>query len=55
MRYCDMSEMEIEERDEALAEVVDPMYMMRGEADADGEVEMDTSIPNGGDTAMEEV
>lgn len=55
MRYCDMNEMEIEERDEALAEVVDPMYMMRGEADADGEVEVDTSIRNGRDTVMDEV
>lgn len=37
-----MSKEEEEEREEALAEVVDPMFLMaRGDADAEGEVEMD--------------
>jgi RNA polymerase II-associated factor 1 len=37
-----ISKEEEEEREEALAEVVDPMFLMaRGDADADGEVEVD--------------
>jgi RNA polymerase II-associated factor 1 len=36
-----MSKEEEDEREDALAEVMDPMYMMRGEGevDADGEVD----------------
>ncbi len=55
MQYCDMDAGEVEERDEALAEVIDPMYMMRGEADADADAEDDPlSIPtgNGADVVM---
>ena len=37
-----MSKDEEEEREEALAEVADPMFLMdRGDADADGDIEVD--------------
>ncbi|KAK0217775.1 RNA polymerase II-associated protein [Armillaria fumosa] len=41
MSHTDMSKEEEDERQEALAEVVDPMFLMRGDADADGEGEVD--------------
>jgi RNA polymerase II-associated factor 1 len=37
-----MSKEEEDERQEALAEVADPMYLLgRGDADADGDIEVD--------------
>ncbi|KAJ4473623.1 RNA polymerase II-associated protein [Lentinula aciculospora] len=39
--HVPMSQEEEDEREEALAEVMDPLFLMRGEADADGEVEVD--------------
>lgn len=45
MSHTKMSQEEEEEREEALAEVVDPLFLMRGEAEADmdaeGEIEID--------------
>lgn len=42
MNHAPMSQDEEDERREALAEVADPMYLMvRGDADADGEIEVD--------------
>ncbi|KAJ7580215.1 RNA polymerase II-associated protein [Mycena floridula] len=41
MGHMPMSQEEIEERDEALAEVVDPLFLMRGEADVDGDGEVE--------------
>ena len=35
--HAPMSQEEEEERDEALAEVVDPLFLMRGEVDAEGD------------------
>jgi RNA polymerase II-associated factor 1 len=48
--HAAMSKEEEDEREEALAEVADPMFLMaRGDADADGEIEIDdTGIVNGG-------
>jgi RNA polymerase II-associated factor 1 len=45
-----MSQEEEDEREEALAEVADPMFLMvRGDADADGEIEVDdVGMTNGG-------
>jgi RNA polymerase II-associated factor 1 len=45
-----MSKEEEDEREEALAEVVDPMFLMvRGDADADGEIEIEEGgVVNGG-------
>ncbi|KAL0062898.1 hypothetical protein AAF712_010219 [Marasmius tenuissimus] len=40
-----MSQEEEEERDEALAEVVDPLFLMRGEADAEGDEDFGIPIP----------
>jgi len=43
-----MGKEEEEERQEALAEVVDPMYMfLRADADADGEVDEGAGLPFG--------
>ncbi|KAF5377783.1 hypothetical protein D9757_008079 [Collybiopsis confluens] len=39
--HVPMSQEEEVERAEALAEVMDPLFLMRGDADADGEVEVD--------------
>jgi len=40
--HAPMSKDEEEEREEALAEVADPMFLMhRGDADADGDIEVD--------------
>jgi RNA polymerase II-associated factor 1 len=38
-----MSQEELDERDDMLAEVTDPMFMRGGESDADGEAEPDES------------
>ncbi|KAJ3812491.1 RNA polymerase II-associated protein [Lentinula aff. lateritia] len=38
--HVPMSQEEEDEREEALAEVMDPLFLMRGDADADGEVEV---------------
>ncbi|KAF9069785.1 RNA polymerase II-associated [Rhodocollybia butyracea] len=43
--HVPMSQEEEDEREEALAEVMDPLFLMRGEADADGEVEVEEGIP----------
>ncbi|KAF5336720.1 hypothetical protein D9758_015083 [Tetrapyrgos nigripes] len=39
LTHTSMSKEEEDEREDALAEVMDPMYMLRGEVDADGEVD----------------
>lgn len=40
--HAEMSKEEEDEREEALAEVADPMFLMsRGDADADGDIEVD--------------
>lgn len=42
MLHAPMSKEEEDERQDALAEVEDPMFLMqRGDADADGEIEID--------------
>lgn len=42
MTHAVMSKEEEDEREEALAEVADPMFLMvRGDADADGDVELE--------------
>ena len=41
MTHVLMSPEEEEERDDALAEVIDPMFMRGGDMDADGEAEPD--------------
>jgi len=48
--HAAMSKEEEDEREEALAEVADPMFLMvRGDADADGEIEVDDAgVVNGG-------
>lgn len=44
-----MSKEEEDEREEALAEVVDPMFLMiRGDVDADGDIEVEDGTMNGG-------
>lgn len=43
-----MSKEEEEEREEALAEVVDPLFLMRNEQDADGEVDDGAGFPING-------
>lgn len=50
MTHTTMSKEEEDEREEALAEVADPMFLMaRGDADADGEIEIeDTGLQNVG-------
>ncbi|KAF8159557.1 RNA polymerase II-associated protein [Crassisporium funariophilum] len=51
--HAPMSKEEDDEREEALAEVADPMFlMMRADPDADGEIEVDegTTIPLNGST-----
>jgi len=50
MRHASITKEEEEEREEALAEVADPTYLMvRGDADADGEIEVDEAgMVNGG-------
>lgn len=46
--HAPMGKEEEEERQEALAEVVDPMYMfLRADADADGEVDEGAGLPFG--------
>ena len=47
--HAEMSKEEEDEREEALAEVADPMYLMaRGDADAEGDIEVeDTGVPRG--------
>lgn len=48
LTHAPMSKEEDEEREEALAEVADPMYMfMRADQDADGEVD-DTAVHGNG-------
>lgn len=42
-----MSKEELDERDELMAEVLDPMYL-RADADADGEGEIDIEAQPGG-------
>jgi RNA polymerase II-associated factor 1 len=53
-----MSNDEVEERNEALAEVVDPLYLFsrdaEGEVDADGEVDIGGGIGMGADGEEEE-
>ncbi|KAF8967736.1 RNA polymerase II-associated protein [Flammula alnicola] len=47
--HAPMSKEEEDEREEALAEVVDPMYLlMRGDADADGELDDSAGLPLNG-------
>ncbi|KAG6908957.1 hypothetical protein DXG01_002563 [Tephrocybe rancida] len=47
--HLEMSKEEEDEREEALAEVVDPMFLMvRGDADADGDIEVDDGTVAGG-------
>ncbi|KAG6856220.1 hypothetical protein H0H87_006371 [Tephrocybe sp. NHM501043] len=47
--HSEMSKEEEEEREEALAEVADPMFLMaRGDADADGDIEVDDGTVAGG-------
>ncbi|KAF8074937.1 RNA polymerase II-associated protein [Lyophyllum atratum] len=47
--HAEMSKEEEDEREEALAEVTDPMFLMvRGDADADGDIEVDDGVVNGG-------
>ncbi|KAG6902582.1 hypothetical protein C0995_014589 [Termitomyces sp. Mi166 len=47
--HSEMSKEEEDEREEALAEVVDPMFLMvRGDADADGDVEVEDGTVNSG-------
>lgn len=42
MHHAAMSREEEEEREEAVAEVADPMFLLaRGDADADGDIEVD--------------
>jgi RNA polymerase II-associated factor 1 len=42
MNHAPMSQEEEVEREEALAEVADPMFLLaRGDADADGDIEVD--------------
>ncbi|RDB23952.1 RNA polymerase II-associated protein 1 [Hypsizygus marmoreus] len=50
VKHASMSKEEEDEREEALAEVADPMFLMvRGDADADGDIEVDdTGVVNGG-------
>ncbi|KAG6821221.1 hypothetical protein H0H93_004043 [Arthromyces matolae] len=49
LKHSEMSKEEEEEREEGLAEVVDPMFLMaRGDADAEGEIEVDDHALNGG-------
>ncbi|KAK7056329.1 hypothetical protein VNI00_002882 [Paramarasmius palmivorus] len=43
--HAPMSKEEEDERDEALAEVNDPLYLMRADADADGEGEVEVAAP----------
>ncbi|KAJ3745379.1 RNA polymerase II-associated protein [Lentinula detonsa] len=42
--HVPMSQEEEDEREEALAEVMDPLFLMRGDVDADGEVEVDEGL-----------
>lgn len=43
--HAEMSKEDDDEREEALAEVSDPMYLMaRGDADADGDIEVDGGL-----------
>ncbi|GLB41845.1 putative paf1 [Lyophyllum shimeji] len=47
--HAEISKEEEDEREEALAEVADPMFLMaRGDADADGDIEVDEGVVNGG-------
>ncbi|KAG5634869.1 hypothetical protein H0H81_000469 [Sphagnurus paluster] len=47
--HSEMSKEEEDEREEALAEVADPMFLMvRGDADADGDVDVDDGTVHGG-------
>ncbi|KAF8239312.1 RNA polymerase II-associated protein [Tricholoma matsutake] len=49
VNHAPMSQEEIDEREEALAEVADPMFLLiRGDADADGEIEVDDGGLAGG-------
>ncbi|KAG6897823.1 hypothetical protein C0992_010627 [Termitomyces sp. T32_za158] len=49
LKHSEMSKEEEDEREEALAEVVDPMFLMvRGDADADGDIEVEDGTMNGG-------
>jgi RNA polymerase II-associated factor 1 len=38
--HTEMDQEEQDEREEALAEVMDPLFMLRGEVDADGDVDV---------------
>ncbi|KAG6853882.1 hypothetical protein C0991_000347 [Blastosporella zonata] len=47
--HAEMSKEEEDEREEALAEVADPMFLLaRGDADADGDIEVDDGTVAGG-------
>ncbi|KNZ74604.1 RNA polymerase II-associated protein 1 like protein [Termitomyces sp. J132] len=49
LKHSEMSKEEEDEREEALAEVMDPMFLMvRGDADADGDLEVEDVTVNGG-------
>ncbi|KAG6869204.1 hypothetical protein C0993_009067 [Termitomyces sp. T159_Od127] len=49
LKHSEMSKEEEDEREEALAEVVDPMFLMvRGDVDADGDIEVEDGTVNGG-------
>lgn len=39
--YAEPSQEELDERQEASAEVTDPLFLMRQEVDADGEMDVD--------------
>jgi RNA polymerase II-associated factor 1 len=46
--HAEMSKEEEDEREEALAEVADPMYLMaRGDADAEGDIEVEDTGTRG--------
>ncbi|KAF5383624.1 hypothetical protein D9615_003557 [Tricholomella constricta] len=50
--HAEMSKEEEDEREEALAEVADPMFLMvRGDADAEGDIEVDGTVHGGLDFA----
>lgn len=48
MLHAPMSKEEEDEREEALAEVLDPLFLLRNEQDADGEVDDSAGFPLNG-------
>ncbi|EEB98464.1 hypothetical protein MPER_02017, partial [Moniliophthora perniciosa FA553] len=54
--HAPMSKEEEDERDEALAEVNDPLYLMRTDVDAEGDMEVaeTTEVAASGDAEMQD-